>query len=449
MNAKLKQIIKEEVEALNENTYRVYHGTNQEFDKFDFKRATQGIIWFTDSLESIKNQTHGGQGNKYIMTRDIVINNPAGWAEYEKYGLQQLEDMGYDGVILPQGDKNDYFVFSNKSIKKPKDIIKEENYQGSHQAPQPNGDDSPMYDVTKQFGEDIYGSNAVRMFGGYGSYDNYSIALIQQARNKPNMQVKIYRAVPKVITNQEKIDDYQKRMKYILKTGKLPRDVDNWRNSSEYYDWLSGEIEKLKTQPTEDRTKINNGDWVTINPQYAKEHGQGNLKNNFRVLTKTVSASQLYTDGNCIHEWGYSTEKAKPQGINEGQKFNIKSILNTDAAYQTLDSSSAGKSTWCAGGCAILAYALNILYQYPVYVIYDYDNNQIDHFIVKTPSNTFIDCEGEQQNILKNYRNREGLRDKSLKVLRYNENLTNNGIFIDMQASQKLAELVRNSVKYL
>jgi hypothetical protein len=81
-------------------------------------------------------------------------------------------------------------------------FLNEEDYRGSHQAPNKNGDDSPLYDVTNQFGEDIYGSNALRMFGGYGSYDNYSIALIQQARNKPNMSIKIYRAIPKVITNQ-------------------------------------------------------------------------------------------------------------------------------------------------------------------------------------------------------------------------------------------------------
>jgi hypothetical protein len=109
---------------MNEKVYKVYHGTNQQFDKFDFNKATQGIIWFTDSLDSIQKGEHGGQGNKYIMTRYITINKPAGWAEYEKYGLQQLDDMGYDGVILPQGDKTDYFVFSNKNIRKigPKEL---------------------------------------------------------------------------------------------------------------------------------------------------------------------------------------------------------------------------------------------------------------------------------------------------------------------------------------
>ena len=111
--------------VLNESTYKVYHGTNEKFSKFDFKRSTQGIIWFTDNIDSIKNHEHGGQGNKYIMTRYITINNPAGWDEYEKYGLQQLEDMGYDGVILPQGDKTDFFIFSPKNIsaKDPDKII--------------------------------------------------------------------------------------------------------------------------------------------------------------------------------------------------------------------------------------------------------------------------------------------------------------------------------------
>ena len=110
--------------SISEATYKVYHGTNHEFDRFDFKKTAQGIVWFTDSVDSIKSGEHGGNGSKYIMTRYITINNPAGWDEYEKYGLQQLEDMGYDGVILPQGDKTDYFVFNNKSIKKsgPKEL---------------------------------------------------------------------------------------------------------------------------------------------------------------------------------------------------------------------------------------------------------------------------------------------------------------------------------------
>lgn len=103
--------------TLTENEYIVYHGTNNEFTKFNLDKSTQGIIWFTDSIESIQKGEHGGQGSKYIMKRKITINNPAGWDEYEKYGIGQLKGLGYDGVILSHGDYNDYIVFSPKQIR--------------------------------------------------------------------------------------------------------------------------------------------------------------------------------------------------------------------------------------------------------------------------------------------------------------------------------------------
>lgn len=369
--------------------------------------------------------------HKFDEKRKTVRNN----REFDYY--TNLIDL-LDELINPHGNLNE-----------------DDDYHGEHQAPSKNGDDSPMYDVTNQFGEDIYGSNAVRMYGGYGSYDSYSIALIQRARNKPNMQVKIYRAVPKVITNQEKIGDYEKRMKEIHRRGKLPRDVDNFRNASEYYNWLDSEVERLKTLPSEDneKVKINNGDWVTINPMYAKVHGQSNLNNKFRVLSKTVSAKQLYTDGNSIHEWGYSAlnENLGESLLNESQKSGIRTILNSDAAYQILDNSNAGESTWCAGGCAILAYALKMVYGYPIYVIYDYNYNRTQHFIVQTPRGTYIDCDGEQNDILRNFIRKEYFEEKfkgiksNLKILPYTEDLKNDSIPIDMNASRKLAELIKNS----
>lgn len=132
--------------------------------------------------------------------------------------------------------------------------------------------------------------------------------------------------------------------------------------------------------------------------------------------------------------------------INEMQnKDNLLDILNSNEAYEILDSSDANNSTWCAGGCAILAFALNILYKYPVYVVYDYENNQIDHFLVKTPNNTYIDCDGEESNKLEQYKKREGLESKNLKIIRYSNDLRNTAIPIDMEASQKLADLINIS----
>lgn len=188
-------------------------------------------------------------------------------------------------------------------------IINEEiqDYRMDHRAP--NRDDAPLYDLTDTYPDDIYSDKAVRYYGDGASYDGYSIYIMQSAKGKPNMRVKIYRAVPKILTNQEKIDNYINQKKYIQKYGRLPKEVTNWADKSEYYDFISDEIEKLKqlgSTGDEDKIKINIGDWVTINPSYAKEHGQGNLNNRYKILSKTVTAKELFTDGGSIHEWGYN-----------------------------------------------------------------------------------------------------------------------------------------------
>jgi hypothetical protein len=77
-----------------------------------------GIIWFTTDKSSIERGESGAAGNKYIKELYISMKNPAGWEEYEKYTLGQLENLGYDGVILPDSkDKYDGFVFNVNQIR--------------------------------------------------------------------------------------------------------------------------------------------------------------------------------------------------------------------------------------------------------------------------------------------------------------------------------------------
>lgn len=104
--------------GVNEETYTAYHGTNNLFDKFDFKRSPGNIVWFTDNINDIKSGMAGASGTKYIMKRNLEFKNPAGWEEYEKYGIGQLISMGYDGVILPDSNGNTFIAFSPKNIKK-------------------------------------------------------------------------------------------------------------------------------------------------------------------------------------------------------------------------------------------------------------------------------------------------------------------------------------------
>lgn len=195
------------------------------------------------------------------------------------------------------------------SLKKIYEYIlenEEEDYRGEHSAPDKQSG-SPMHDLKNTYPEDFYKFDAARMYGDGQPYDSEVVFKIQSAKNRPNKLIKIYRAVPKILTPQEKINEFEKQKKYILKYGKVPPGINNFSNSSKYYEYLNSEIEKLKKQPIvlDKKIQINKGDWVTLDRNYAKLHGEGSLNNEYKILTKTVKAKDLYTDGNSIHEWGY------------------------------------------------------------------------------------------------------------------------------------------------
>lgn len=181
---------------------------------------------------------------------------------------EKLITMGYDSLITkyPDGSTGEIVLFPNSKfmmsetttrrlIKKMlKEGLSENEYKGSHTAPNRGSSNSPMDDLENTFGDDVYGPNCARYFGhGGGADDNFSCSVIRMAKGKPDQKIKIYRAVPKGVET------------------------------------------------------INDGDWVTISPKYAKQHGSSYL-DGFKVLAKVVYAKDLFSDGNSIHEWGYNPE---------------------------------------------------------------------------------------------------------------------------------------------
>jgi len=131
-----------------------------------------------------------------------------------------------------------------------------EDYRGYHLAPdRDNG--APLHDVTDMYPSDIYGPNGARYYGtGDPILDAKSIAIIQEMYGNPDGEVTIYRAVP------------------------------------EFAD------------------EIRPNDWVTIVREYAELHGEsGNAGgDNYNILSKKVKASELFTEANSLHEWGWSPE---------------------------------------------------------------------------------------------------------------------------------------------
>jgi len=188
----------------------------------------------------------------------------------------------------------------------------EEDYRGSHMAP--DKDDAPLWDVSSAYPDDIYTlplDVAARYYGHSEPGDASAVALIRSYHNKPKMKVRVYRAVPPPeLTREQQILKLEQQKKYILKTGKFPRDVTETKlNPSRYYEYISGLIEKLKTQQEPEKQiqpyKIKSGDWVTLYRPYAVGHGEGSLRGKYKVVSKVVRVNQLFTDGNSIYEFGY------------------------------------------------------------------------------------------------------------------------------------------------
>jgi hypothetical protein len=193
------------------------------------------------------------------------------------------------------------------------------DYIGGHEAP--DSSNIPIYDMTKEYPDDIYSSEAIRLYGDHSDEysDAVSINIINYLRNKPNKLVKIYRAVPdlsyetsKEIKNINNIISYYYKYRFFPIKNQIIHDIedeigDDWSDYEErqkqILDKLYEKIDKLKLDVK--KLKINSGDWVTINQEYAKVHGKANFKN-YKILTKTVKANTLFTYGDSIHEWGYN-----------------------------------------------------------------------------------------------------------------------------------------------
>lgn len=97
----------------------VYHGTDRNFNKFNPRKATMGgIHWFTSDKSAIEAGDVGAQGRGKVMDLYASIKNPAGWDEYNKFGLGELKSRGYDGAILPEKDGTfTGFVFEPEQFK--------------------------------------------------------------------------------------------------------------------------------------------------------------------------------------------------------------------------------------------------------------------------------------------------------------------------------------------
>jgi hypothetical protein len=189
------------------------------------------------------------------------------------------------------------------------------SYQGQHAAPG-RFENAPLHDLTQVFPSDIY--TRPHNYGSMSPEHYESHAVASSVRGKPDAQVTVYRAVPKVHPDDAHarltsgIQEWQKDAAHIKQHGELPDRLSMlFKTPEEGHAYAKQRIAELSNdlkshQPMEPPKTINPGDWVTLSRGYAKRHGEGRLNGNYRILSKRVPARHVYTDGNDLNEWGYS-----------------------------------------------------------------------------------------------------------------------------------------------
>jgi len=188
------------------------------------------------------------------------------------------------------------------------DLGKLEN-DDRHKAPyrDDEGFFSPAHDVSKAF-PGIYSmsfSKALREYGTGNDSDPMALQIIRNIQDNPDAKVKIYRAVEKGL--QDNIADLKQDRKYIKRNGSVPPWADVPPHSAEEYSaFVDSQIDNLgSVEGATIQASINPNEWVTITRQYAVDHGECCVPGGYTILTKTVKAKDLFTEGNSIHEWGY------------------------------------------------------------------------------------------------------------------------------------------------
>lgn len=181
--------------------------------------------------------------------------------------------------------------------------FEDDDYRMEHRPPDPDGG-APLFDLTALgvYPADIYGPMG-GMYYGHGAdraEDEAVVRLAAAYRGKPSAKVKIYRAIQKIPSRAEELHELDTIRRAWLRRGK-PRNAP-FAN----YDMLLTTIERVAAMPEREGPPptFRPGDWVTIWKPYAQQHAKY-FEGRGRVITKTVRADELFTDGNSIYEYGY------------------------------------------------------------------------------------------------------------------------------------------------
>lgn len=136
--------------------------------------------------------------------------------------------------------------------KKISERINDDSYQMLHR-PADRESGAPLSDLTHIYPNDVYGPDGLRFYSVSGDdMDAKAYRKILAFKGKPDEKVWVYRAVP------------------------------------------------LDSPET-----VSKGEWISIIPEYAVEHGESQLGGKYKIVAARVRAGDIFTEGDSWHEWGY------------------------------------------------------------------------------------------------------------------------------------------------
>jgi GNAT superfamily N-acetyltransferase len=233
------------------------------------------------------NQIHEGDYHVVAFEPNQIksVFNKGQFSQEDDRILYQTDDEAFR-YLYDNGQKNEAIrLFMKAKGVKLKDSSIDRD--GAHSPAGPE-DGAPLWDVSNDiYPDDVYDYQGLMYYGtGEDAMDRQAWSQIQEAKGKPHYKIKIYRAVEK---------DYTGRI--------IP------------------------------------GDWVTTVRAYAKDHGESALNGDYRIISKTVTARDIYTSGDSWLEWGYHPQDPVrvPLALREGTKTLSEVIEKTDTLYQSED----------------------------------------------------------------------------------------------------------------
>ena len=90
-----------------------YHGSSVPIRRFDPKYSAQGVFWFSEDKDKILRGESGAVSAAHLIKARLRVNKSAGWDEYDRYSLAELENLGYDSIHLD----DDWVIFDPDRIK--------------------------------------------------------------------------------------------------------------------------------------------------------------------------------------------------------------------------------------------------------------------------------------------------------------------------------------------